>query len=623
MKDWLRVSLIIVSGFLAFVSVHAQDAKSSVKIIEVDSDLGIIKNALPFDEPFFIKFTFDTPPRIRYFELLEGRFKFVNTTAFDSISNKDITIERKLLAKSHSKATINAFDIVKQEKKWAVFVPILRLNPDKDYNLGVFLAYTDLEIRQFLDKTFAINKLKQNYNRLIKAPETVAQANISLGKAYDLSTSLTISLAPRTIQVRETPIQTLKNEINQSALAFGPSTELKSAYPLEPVTVSETGTITPGADDVYASGIFNDYRKKADSIFAVATTKLQSYTVVSPNPLLRQLSQPAIKSAVDELLVQIKAGLIKTDTQSVASLSLQVPLTTLLTITDNTRMEAYLYGQRSLADVPEKVALNAINSRPDTLSGLLAKTSANLGKTIQLLTQINLYSRATMPTAAQPQLVVLCNDLLTDVKNRKKILDDLIDVYAGFMKLMQSDKRLVSYEKNASKTIDASSTIFDFDTRAKIQIIPDIGLAYYSAISVPMSYPHFSYDHKNFNGFVPYLGVNISLSPISKSIPMRYLQNMPGSVFRRFSFFVGISFNSIAKENERKDLLGSKSVLAGISYRLSNAFRIAGGSLLFNVKDPNPIISTYRLGAVPFISASLDLSLKQVATDFAGLFLPK
>lgn len=155
-----------------------------------------------------------------------------------------------------------------------------------------------------------------------------------------------------------------------------------------------------------------------------------------------------------------------------------------------------------------------------------------------------------------------------------------------------------------STSFSATSEIFSFETRAKFRITPDFGYVGYGF-------------QKGFNGFTPYLGFQIEFRYFDKNIPFRLIPNK--TIWHRLSFNTGITLASLKKDGQREDFFKDKSLLMGFGFRLSNALRLTGGTILFNREDPNSLIDNKQIGVTPFVGLSIDLSLKQLLNDMSGL----
>src|SRR5690606_18623140 len=122
---------------------------------------------------------------------------------------------------------------------------------------------------------------------------------------------------------------------------------------------------------------------------------------------------------------------------------------------------------------------------------------------------------------------------------------------------------------------------------------------------------------KGFNGLTPYLGFQIEFRYFDKNIPFKLIPNK--TIWHRLSFNTGITLASLKKDGQREDFFKDKSLLMGLGFRLTNALRLTGGTILFNREDPNPLIDNKQLGVTPFVGLSIDLSLKQLLNDMSSL----
>ncbi len=190
--------------------------------------------------------------------------------------------------------------------------------------------------------------------------------------------------------------------------------------------------------------------------------------------------------------------------------------------------------------------------------------------------------------------------------------------YQDYLKIIYDDKGKSEEDKlkeikskiiendlfKKSTSFSATSEIFSFETRAKFRITPDFGYVGYGF-------------QKDFNGITPYLGFQIEFRYFDKNIPFKLIPNK--TIWHRLSFNTGITLASLKKDGQREDFFKDKSLLMGFGFRLSNALRLTGGTILFNREDPNPLIDNKKLGVTPFIGLSIDLSLKQFLNDMSGL----
>ena len=109
-----------------------------------------------------------------------------------------------------------------------------------------------------------------------------------------------------------------------------------------------------------------------------------------------------------------------------------------------------------------------------------------------------------------------------------------------------------------------------------------------------------------------YLGASVSFGPVNKDAPLPWR----GSLRRRLSAIVGITFNDLTREDDTsfENLVGSRwNVVAGLGLRVTRSLRVGAGVLLLLKNDSNPLVTDRSLGAVPYVSLSLDLDVGRLA----------
>lgn len=147
---------------------------------------------------------------------------------------------------------------------------------------------------------------------------------------------------------------------------------------------------------------------------------------------------------------------------------------------------------------------------------------------------------------------------------------------------------------NKTKPISTYST--SFETAYKLSLVPDFGYVGYVT------------DSENTpKGGNLFLGVNISLSPSNKDVPMQISKL---SFRQRFSIHTGVTIGSIAEDNVRDNFFGNYSLLLGGGYKvLTQGTRINFGGLLYNKIDA--INGSKSLAIQPYIGLSIDLEIKK------------
>jgi hypothetical protein len=107
-----------------------------------------------------------------------------------------------------------------------------------------------------------------------------------------------------------------------------------------------------------------------------------------------------------------------------------------------------------------------------------------------------------------------------------------------------------------------------------------------------------------------YLGTSVSFGAVNPRAPLR------GSLRRRLSAIVGITLNDMKREDETRfeNLIASRwNIVVGLGVRLTRSLRLGAGALLLLKNDPNPLVTDRSLGAVPYVSLSLDVDVARLA----------
>ena len=104
-----------------------------------------------------------------------------------------------------------------------------------------------------------------------------------------------------------------------------------------------------------------------------------------------------------------------------------------------------------------------------------------------------------------------------------------------------------------------------------------------------------------------FAGVNVYLAPVNKHAPLR------GAALRkRLSVTVGLTLTDMRQEDDDRfeNLIGDRwNVLVGMGLRVTGSLRLGAGALLLLKNDPNPLVLDRSLGAVPYVTASLDVDV--------------
>ncbi len=158
-----------------------------------------------------------------------------------------------------------------------------------------------------------------------------------------------------------------------------------------------------------------------------------------------------------------------------------------------------------------------------------------------------------------------------------------------------------------------ASTLGNFTTSQKSYVSLDAGMSWAPALEQ----------------VVPYLGTNIYFRPVNRNAPLASLGNFGQTFSRRFSLSFGVTASSIADNGSgnggaaRDDLFGSQSLLLGAGLRITDAMRLGAGAIVFEQKDPSPLIDEEKLNTSYYLSLSFDVDVVRLfSRTFGGWLNP-
>lgn len=235
---------------------------------------------------------------------------------------------------------------------------------------------------------------------------------------------------------------------------------------------------------------------------------------------------------------------------------------------------------------------------PDTVKSDIKRIAA-LKDTRKRLDRIIAYSKAqavmhggSPPTellAAQQVVIRKSSDLQSIEKNEAKVKNQLVWSFADPVALT------------------GTSAIFDFDTRSAFQAIPDFGVVWYGF-------------EREFEGPMPYFGVQFNVRQCNKNIPWSHYPNK--TFWHHVSFSVGYTAVKLAATGEREDFFSKASMMTGVGWRFTHAIRATAGAMWFYALDPNPALDARTIAATPFIGVSFDLDVAKYLKDIMTALKP-
>jgi hypothetical protein len=154
------------------------------------------------------------------------------------------------------------------------------------------------------------------------------------------------------------------------------------------------------------------------------------------------------------------------------------------------------------------------------------------------------------------------------------------------------------------------TTTSGWETRAKQYISVDVGLA----TSQPIDSTFF------------YVGTNFYTGPVNKRAPLHWHDQ---SFRKRFAVTFGIPLNPFADDKtvdqfsdapaKIEGVIGARPLLSGVGWRLTDVMRFTFGTVMFKVRNPNPLIdSKLERHFTWFFGASVDWDIKNFFAGLAG-----
>lgn len=152
--------------------------------------------------------------------------------------------------------------------------------------------------------------------------------------------------------------------------------------------------------------------------------------------------------------------------------------------------------------------------------------------------------------------------------------------------------------------VDGTTTA-NWSLRARSYVSADIGLAWSQPI----------------DSFLFYVGANFYFGPVNKKAPLRWSD--PGNFRKRFALMAGLPINPFQpSENQLTagttsldGVVGNRPLILGAGLRLNDLLRVTSGTVLFRVKNPNPLIDDPKVNYAWFAAFSIDWDLKGMFTE--------
>jgi hypothetical protein len=249
------------------------------------------------------------------------------------------------------------------------------------------------------------------------------------------------------------------------------------------------------------------------------------------------------------------------------------------------------------------LSLNNLTAEPK-LKLAEKEKSANIALSISILKQMKglfeiliLQAKLNDPT----NNLQYFERLIFQLTQQQNYLTGIIKEYNVVKNFLRNNKQSYFFEPSV---VSGGTIIYDFKTRAKLQITPDFGYVVYGF-------------QKGFTSFTPYVGFHINLRAVDKNIPFRNYPNK--TIWHHLSVMTGWTLAGVAQQNKRENFFSSNSLLSGVGYKLSNAIRLNAGAMWFYKNDPNPLLDNRKIACTIYSGISIDLDIKEFLNDFTSL----
>lgn len=183
-------------------------------------------------------------------------------------------------------------------------------------------------------------------------------------------------------------------------------------------------------------------------------------------------------------------------------------------------------------------------------------------------------------------------EIKSNIKKIKESIDKVVDGFNGFLM--------------PSAAMVTNTYTWGFDARTGFAVKPDFGF---------MGYGDFWNDSEIF-GVSPYIGFHLNFRPLNTDVPWNDIVGWK----KYFSFTAGTLIASLKEEGKREGLIGNTSIFTGLGLAFGHGVRLNTGSVWYKRFNNNPLITSKRVSATPYIGLSIDFRIKDIYNSFIKLY---
>ena len=273
----------------------------------------------------------------------------------------------------------------------------------------------------------------------------------------------------------------------------------------------------------------------------------------------------------------------------------------------NTELVNVVKGITTLTNLTDKVPEISFENLD---VGQAEASAKNIASTIRIIEGWKLSFDSTNRKKIELLKSQLENVEVSYISLKNGVIKDFIDAESALTEL--------SFKKQAEGLFIRTTVSADVLTAAQAHVSADIGAMFTQLYTTPDSYR-----------VLPYLRLNLYLSPVNKSTPFRALweEYKFKTLLKILSIHAGVTLTKINNSTQYQGIYGTedqRGFIAGIGIRPYRGIRFSYGYLFLNNANGNALNPTSQnISKHPYFSISLDWDVRSIIPDIRNLFTTK
>lgn len=211
------------------------------------------------------------------------------------------------------------------------------------------------------------------------------------------------------------------------------------------------------------------------------------------------------------------------------------------------------------------------------------------------------------------------NELVNEIDHLFILRDDLLTQYRDLLSLLVQKTEKEIYTNELGRVLSSSKVNEDLvegnTNRVNASISQTFG---------------WGYSPKTSNGYL-YVGYTLFFRPVNYSVPFRNIRGCWEKTKAMVGLNLGFTLSDIETNGYGEasgivKFLGNKGLIVGLGIRPYHFVKIDLNGLLYNISDPNPLITHKKVAFTPMIGLSLNINLIKLfqgdPNSFTTLFKP-